>query len=183
MMRFSFNWRFLPPVTAAAVLVILFGLNTQTAFADPHAVFYTVSGQQQLFFNMLAALDQADYVEPAKPTVGLPSGESREKWSKVEESFWTSALVSQSDCRLRLSERCTEFKCARFTRMASKFFWTSVSSSSICTPTVGVVDVRTALTLDSIIDIQLSADRGSEAIKRQALLMIVVVQSSGVVVS
>ena len=79
MMRFSFNWRFLPPVTAAAVLVILFGLNTQTAFADPHAVFYTVSGQQQLFFNMLAALDQADYVEPAKPTVGLPSGESREK--------------------------------------------------------------------------------------------------------
>ncbi|MBI4022509.1 MAG: hypothetical protein HY372_04055 [Candidatus Andersenbacteria bacterium] len=35
----------------------------QTAWADPHAIFYTAIGQQQLFFNVLAALDQADYVE------------------------------------------------------------------------------------------------------------------------
>lgn len=49
-----------------AVLAITAGLlYGQTAKADPHAVFYTAVGQQQLFFNMLAALDQADYVEPA----------------------------------------------------------------------------------------------------------------------
>lgn len=35
------------------------------AKADPHAMFYTAIGQRQLFFNFLAALDQADYVEPA----------------------------------------------------------------------------------------------------------------------
>ncbi|MDP3997216.1 MAG: hypothetical protein Q8P73_01815 [bacterium] len=38
---------------------------SRPAKADPHAVFYTAVGQQQLFFNVLAALDQADYVEPA----------------------------------------------------------------------------------------------------------------------
>lgn len=38
-------------------------LMTRTAKADPHAVFYTAIGQQQLFYNVLAALDQADYVE------------------------------------------------------------------------------------------------------------------------
>jgi hypothetical protein len=35
------------------------------AQADPHAIFYTAVGQRQLFFNVLSALDQADYVEPA----------------------------------------------------------------------------------------------------------------------
>ncbi len=34
------------------------------AYADPHAVFYTDRGQEQLFYNVLAALNQADYVEP-----------------------------------------------------------------------------------------------------------------------
>ncbi len=41
-----------------------FMLGTPIVQADPHAVFYTTTGQQQLFFNVLAALDQADYVEP-----------------------------------------------------------------------------------------------------------------------
>lgn len=40
----------------------------QSAHADPHAVFYTAIGQRQLFLNFLAALDQADYVEPATGT-------------------------------------------------------------------------------------------------------------------
>lgn len=52
------------------------------ATADPHAVFYTAIGQQQLFFNMLAALNQADYVEPAK---GLDS-KSRESLLKKRET-------------------------------------------------------------------------------------------------
>lgn len=37
----------------------------KVAHADPHAMFYTAVGQRQLFFNVLSALDQADYVEPA----------------------------------------------------------------------------------------------------------------------
>lgn len=49
------------------LFVLIFGLlgAIPSAHADPHAVFYTAVGQQQLFFNILAALDQADYVEPA----------------------------------------------------------------------------------------------------------------------
>lgn len=39
--------------------------NVRNAWADPHGMFYTAIGQQQLFFNVLAALDQADYVETA----------------------------------------------------------------------------------------------------------------------
>lgn len=33
------------------------------ALADPHAMFYTDKGQEQVFYNFLAALNQADYVE------------------------------------------------------------------------------------------------------------------------
>jgi len=54
------------------VIVVLAGVFSggQDAKADPHAVFYTAIGQQQLFFNVLAALDQADYVEPKEGTFG-----------------------------------------------------------------------------------------------------------------
>lgn len=52
------------------LLLLLFGLIvggvfgvSQPAKADPHGVFYTAIGQKQLFFNVLAALDQVDYVE------------------------------------------------------------------------------------------------------------------------
>lgn len=62
-------------VLAAAGIFIL----PHTAQADPHAMFYTTIGQQQLFFNVLAALDQADYVEPAQNTTGTPSGTSRQE--------------------------------------------------------------------------------------------------------
>ncbi|MEX1997363.1 MAG: hypothetical protein WEA04_01670 [Candidatus Andersenbacteria bacterium] len=46
-----------------AVVALLVLLTSPVARADPHALFYTTVGQQQLFFNTLAALDQADYVE------------------------------------------------------------------------------------------------------------------------
>jgi hypothetical protein len=49
--------------TAFAVAYGCFGI-TRPAQADPHAMFYTAIGQRQLFFNVLAALDQADFVEP-----------------------------------------------------------------------------------------------------------------------
>ncbi|MFH1353858.1 MAG: hypothetical protein ABIH36_01095 [bacterium] len=48
-----------------AALVVVAGIlgAVRAAKADPHAMFYTAIGQQQLFYNVLAALDQADYVE------------------------------------------------------------------------------------------------------------------------
>lgn len=47
-------------ITSACLVVIL----PKVALADPHAMFYTDKGQQQVFYNILAALNQADYVEP-----------------------------------------------------------------------------------------------------------------------
>ncbi len=51
-----------------AFLVVLFiggiAFITPSAYADPHAVFYTDRAQEQLFYNTLAALNQADFVEP-----------------------------------------------------------------------------------------------------------------------
>ncbi len=78
-MNLSFNRHLFFIVALVIFTGAVFGFSGTSVYADPHAVFYTVSGQQQLFFNMLAALDQADYVEPAKETVGLPAGASREK--------------------------------------------------------------------------------------------------------
>lgn len=71
--------KFLRALTAVGLGCLLFIGGTRPAQADPHAVFYTSIGQQQLFFNMLAALDQADYVEPAVNTLGTPSGQSRQE--------------------------------------------------------------------------------------------------------
>jgi hypothetical protein len=65
--RYRFFGRILRPVRRGLVLIIFIALGSllmiRPVHADPHAVFYTAVGQQQLFFNVLAALDQADYVE------------------------------------------------------------------------------------------------------------------------
>jgi len=55
------------------VLLVLVGFfsGAKPAWADPHAVFYTATAQAQLFFNVLAALNQADYVELAGDRKGL----------------------------------------------------------------------------------------------------------------
>ncbi len=50
------------------VALIFFGITlfSPSAYADPHAVFYTDRAQEQLFYNTLAALNQADFVEPGR---------------------------------------------------------------------------------------------------------------------
>ncbi len=48
-------------------LTVIFATSVTPAHADPHAVFYTDRAQEQLFYNVLAALNQADYVEPGIP--------------------------------------------------------------------------------------------------------------------
>ncbi len=57
----------MPSVFGVALSVALVAMLAmpKAVHADPHATFYTAIGQRQLFFNVLAALDQADYVEPA----------------------------------------------------------------------------------------------------------------------
>lgn len=62
--------RFIAVLLAAGVALGILGFLAPTAWADPHAVFYTDKGQEQVFYNVLAALNQADYVEP--PTVPQP---------------------------------------------------------------------------------------------------------------
>jgi len=71
--------RILRNIVVLLVAFLVFGMTTRPAQADPHALFYTTIGQQQLFYNILAALDQADYVEPAKPALGISSGNSRQE--------------------------------------------------------------------------------------------------------
>lgn len=51
--------------TLVLVCIIVFSIQAPSALADPHAVFYTDRAQEQLFYNVLAALNQADYVEPS----------------------------------------------------------------------------------------------------------------------
>jgi len=53
-----------------ATIVIMVIIKPQFALADPHAMFYTDRGQEQVFYNVLAALNQADYVEaPPQPAL------------------------------------------------------------------------------------------------------------------
>lgn len=77
---------FLIACVVVGVSLLLFVVGSQTAYADPHAIFYTAIGQQQLFFNVLAALNQADYVEPAEPTTGTPAGNSRKELLEKRET-------------------------------------------------------------------------------------------------
>src|SRR5436190_6461382 len=67
-------------------LVGLAFMGNKIAYADPHAVFYTATGQEQLFFNVLAGLNQADYVEPAVPQTGTPAGQSRQDLNQAQQT-------------------------------------------------------------------------------------------------
>ena len=87
-------------VAAFAVFIAVFSgvllVKPQTAQADPHAVFYTAIGQRQFFFNTLAALDQADYVEPATADAGVESREA------LEKQRTTAGLAPESNAVVQL---------------------------------------------------------------------------------
>lgn len=70
---YSFRYAFRASVFAVAIAI--FALFSPTAHADPHAVFYTDRAQEQVFFNTLAALNQADFVEPGLAD-GTPNNRS-----------------------------------------------------------------------------------------------------------
>jgi len=62
--EFGSRWERFLAFVGLATIVLGLSAFPKIAFADPHAVFYTDRAQEQLFFNVLAALNQADYVEP-----------------------------------------------------------------------------------------------------------------------
>lgn len=54
-------------------------LRPGEVLADPHATFFTDRAQEQLFYNVLAALNQADFVEPPRNNDGSPPIRSVER--------------------------------------------------------------------------------------------------------
>jgi hypothetical protein len=78
-------------------LVALVFMGSKIAYADPHAVFYTATGQQQLFFNVLAGLNQADYVEPANPQTGTPAGQSRQDLNQAQQTAGNQPKATVND--------------------------------------------------------------------------------------
>ena len=79
------------------VFVVAFAISllfAPSAYADPHAVFYTDRAQEQLFYNTLAALNQADFVEPV-------TGEfSRDSLGQAGQSTLPSPLPGQTQAQL-----------------------------------------------------------------------------------
>lgn len=71
-------------VCGVVCIILLFPIRY--AFADPHAVFYTDRGQEQVFFNVLAALNQADYVEPPDGHRGAPTIEDIKRMGEQIET-------------------------------------------------------------------------------------------------
>ncbi len=59
-----YSFRYVFRAFVFAVAIAIFSLFSPVAHDDPHAVFYTDRAQEQVFFNTLAALNQADFVEP-----------------------------------------------------------------------------------------------------------------------
>ncbi|MDP3685443.1 MAG: hypothetical protein Q8R32_01270 [bacterium] len=91
---FKSRWERFLAFIGLATIVLGFSIFPKIAFADPHATFFTDRAQEQLFFNVLAALNQADYVEPpdqppldSDAVVGhfISTGEYR----PVKRSFFT----------------------------------------------------------------------------------------------
>ena len=64
-------------VVVLGLLAIIVVTKPRFALADPHAMFYTDRGQEQVFYNVLAALNQADYVE-------APPSPSLDPWTPVD---------------------------------------------------------------------------------------------------
>ncbi|TSC64348.1 MAG: hypothetical protein G01um1014106_160 [Parcubacteria group bacterium Gr01-1014_106] len=67
---FPQHFSFFPALVLGTLIAGGLFIIPQAAFADPHATFFTNRGQEQLFFNVLAALNQSDFVEPPSGSTG-----------------------------------------------------------------------------------------------------------------
>ncbi len=90
--------------------------GSRPVLADPHAVFYTAIGQRQLFFNLLAALDQADYVEPA-------TGDNSR--SQLEANREKAGLPPETDERVTSTETKLSSILTRGITLEGNDIWTA----------------------------------------------------------
>lgn len=108
-------------VTVVFCFGLLF-LHAPSASADPHAMFYTTTGQQQLFFNVLAALNQSDFVEPAEQSPATPPGNSRQELleKRQEEGFG-----SETDPRITQTQTDLASVLTRSITLEGNDLWTA----------------------------------------------------------
>lgn len=114
------RWAVLITGLLVAVGLFLF-FPSHPAYADPHAVFYTAIGQQQLFFNVLAALDQASFVEtPAQrkalevARAAAPGGQRAEDVKVVTETRTDLSGVLTRNITLEGNDLWTAFQARQF---------------------------------------------------------------------
>lgn len=81
------------------IIMFLLVNSAKPVHADPHAMFLTVIGQQQLFFNVLAALNQADYVESLQIRQQLAQ--------KRDQSYVPSTAQALTDTQTNLANLLT----------------------------------------------------------------------------
>lgn len=95
---YSFRYAFRALVFVAAAAI--FSCFSPIAHADPHAVFYTDRAQEQVFFNTLAALNQADFVEPG---FGDGTGRTRQEiLNKRDSTGQPPAIVPLTPSQVEL---------------------------------------------------------------------------------
>lgn len=92
---------FLRALGLSLLLLTVGLLSPKSAHADPHGVFFTVVGQQQLFFNILAALNQADYVEPLQLRQQLSQGRDTAGYAPSKHSTLTATQTDLADVLTR----------------------------------------------------------------------------------
>lgn len=92
---------FLRALGLSLLLLTVGLLSPKSAQADPHGVFFTVVGQQQLFFNILAALNQADYVEPLQLRQQLSQGRDTAGYAPSKHSTLTATQTELADVLTR----------------------------------------------------------------------------------
>ncbi|MEX2054840.1 MAG: hypothetical protein WD972_01535, partial [Candidatus Andersenbacteria bacterium] len=140
---------------------------SQPALADPHAMFFTTVGQQQLFFNVLAALNQTDYVETEQARIfrlneRRQAGAPPEPEQSVTGSTRTnlSAIISRS-VTLEGDDLWTAYLSHQFALEAARRRNTDEALRILCERSLGRAGCE-----DTITD-----SRKAEADKKQAFIV------------
>lgn len=95
------RWPFLRALLLSVCALTIGFVFAKPAQADPHGVFFTVVGQQQLFFNILAALNQADYVEPLNLRTQLRQRRDESTYVSSQHSALRSTQTELADALTR----------------------------------------------------------------------------------
>ncbi len=137
-MRFLRRWFIL-----TSTLLLIFGV-IKPAYADPHAMFYTSIGQQQLFFNTLAALDQADYVETSGERTRLlqeraAAGQAPENHPTVKETRSDLSNILTRGVTLEGHDLWTSYQYFQLALESKRRVATAELMRKYCQHSVGIV--------------------------------------------